>query len=160
MADALPDRLAALAALNRDRTTPEPLAVTWWEIARLGRDDLTPLTPVAIGTRTVRRTDAGALEAVGVLRFPTGQGSDMTQLRAAASLASEWYLDGVEPFTFPGRHVRVEEDGEHAVHLVVAHGVPEHFSVQDAFGAMFETERAVLRALGFSPTLLSRPPWT
>jgi hypothetical protein len=43
---------------------------------------------------------------------------------------------------------------------MIRYALDEVGSVQDALTDLFETERAIAHALGFTPTIVSRPPWT
>jgi hypothetical protein len=156
----LMERLATLDAENRVRDEPAPLAVRWWEIAGLRREHLTRWTPVAIGHRLVRRDDDGRVVVEGGVRIGPDTGRDLAGCRGAASLAAEWFEDGVEPFTKPGRQATCVEEAGDTVHLMIRYELEEAGSVQDALSDLFETERAIAHALGVTPTIVSRPPWT
>ncbi|HEX5632879.1 MAG TPA: hypothetical protein VFX50_06605 [Gemmatimonadales bacterium] len=153
-------RLAELDAANRDRPAPEPLVVRWWDVPKLTRTHLTPRTPVAIGPRTVSVGEDGSLVVQGRIRLGPETGKDLPALQAAASLAAEWFEDGVPPFVHPGRVATVIEEPPETIHLVLRCGLPEVAGVQDAFGTLYELERAMVQALGVSPGAMGRPPWT
>jgi hypothetical protein len=160
MTPQLAERLATLDAENRVRDEPVPLAVRWWEIAGLRCGDLTRWTPVAVGHRVVRKDDDGRFVAEGGIRLGPDTGRDLEGCRAAASLAAEWFTDGVEPFSRPGRAATAVEEGGDTVLLMLRYEVEEAGSVQDALSDLFETERAMAHALGVTTTVVSRPPWT
>jgi hypothetical protein len=156
----LSERLATLDAENRLRDEPAPLAARWWELNGLRRESLTRWTPIAVGARVVRRGDDGRLVVEGGVRIGPDTGRDMEGCRAAASLAAEWFEEGVAPFTHPDRVALCVEDADDTVHLMIRYALEEVGSVQDALTDLFETERAIAHALGFTPTIVSRPPWT
>jgi hypothetical protein len=156
----LATRLAELDAVNRDRAVPEPLAVRWWDVARTGRADLTPRTPLGVGPRTVGVGEDGVLWVAGALRLGPETGKEFPALQAAASLAAEWWHDGVPPFVHPGRVATVQEEPPLAVTLGLRCALPGVEGVQEALGALFELERAMCQALGVSPAIMGRPPWT
>ena len=160
MTPELAERLASLDADNRVRDEAAPLAVKWWEIAGLRREDLTRWTPVAIGHRVVRKDDDGRVVVEGGVRLGPDTGRDLDGCRAAASLAAEWFADGVEPFTRPGRAATCVEEADDTVRLLVRYEIEEAGSVQDALADLFETERAIAHALGVTTTVVARPPWT
>jgi hypothetical protein len=153
-------RLAELDATNAGREAAEPLVARWWDVAGVGRDDLTPRTPVQVGTRTVFREADGALAVQGVIRLGPDSGKDFPALQAAAGLATEWFEDGVPPFTHPRRRATVMETPPDGVTLALRCALPQVAGVQDALSTMFELERAMMQALGLSPGLMGRPPWT
>ncbi|HEX5819818.1 MAG TPA: hypothetical protein VFY20_13110 [Gemmatimonadales bacterium] len=160
MSSDLTERLATLDAENRLRDEPVPLAARWWELNGLVRESLTRWTPVAVGARVVRRGDDGRLVVEGGVRIGPDTGRDMEGCRAAASLAAEWFEEGVAPFTKADRVALAVEDADDTVHLMIRYTLEEVASVQDALTDLFETERAIAHALGFTPTIVSRPPWT
>ena len=159
MTPELAERLATLDAENRLRDEPAPLAARWWELSGLTCDSLTRWTPVAVGPRVVRRGDDGRVVLEGGVRIGPDTGRDLEGCRAAASLAAEWFEDGVAPFTRPERVAICVEDAHDTVHLMIRYTLDEAGSVQDALTDLFETERAIAHALGFTPTIIGRPPW-
>jgi hypothetical protein len=153
-------RLAELDAANRDRPAPEPLVVRWWDVAKLTRAHLTPRTPVAIGVRTVGVGEDGTLIVRGCIRLGPETGKEMAALQAAASLAAEWFEDGVPPFIHPRRVATVAEEPPGTLQLSLECALPDVAGVQDAFGVLYEMERAMVQALGVSPGAMGKPPWT
>jgi len=160
MTPELAERLATLDAANRVRDEPVPLSVRWWEIAGLRCEHLTRWTPVAIGHRLVRRDDEGRVVLEGGVRLGPDTGRDLEGCRSAASLAAEWFEEGVAPFTRPDRQATTVEEAGETVHLMIRYGFEAAGSVQEALSDLFETERAIAHALGVTPTIVSRPPWT
>ena len=159
MTPELAERLATLDAENRLRDEPAPLAARWWELNGLARDGLTRWTPVAVGARVARRADDGRLVLEGGVRIGPDTGRDLEGCRAAASLAAEWFEEGVAPFNQPERVAICVEDADDTVHLMIRYTLDEAGSVQDALADLFETECAIAHALGFTPTIVGRPPW-
>ena len=139
MSSELTERLATLDAENRLRDEPVPLAARWWELNGLQRESLTRWTPVAVGARVVRRGDDGRLVVEGGVRIGPDTGRDMEGCRAAASLAAEWFEEGVAPFTKAERVAFAVEDAEDTVHLMIRYTLEEVASVQDALSDLFES---------------------